>query len=236
MCGDGALYNTGAGTEECDNGAENGPGKACNASCAPNVCGDGDKGPDEQCDDGNKVGSDGCSASCKLEECGNKILDPGEECDDGNNVNTDACVTGCKNAVCGDGFLRAGVEQCDDGNLVNGDGCEANCAPTPLPTECQNYAVLSDANRNVNRAAGCDNPLATNWYRFTGAAGMLARPRASSEPFLARHSGISVETSSGPSGCARLRGPCDGARAAPTQAPKSFSAGARGRGRGGRGR
>jgi cysteine-rich repeat protein len=31
--------------EECDNGADNGPGKACNAMCKLNVCGDGDKAP-----------------------------------------------------------------------------------------------------------------------------------------------------------------------------------------------
>jgi hypothetical protein len=34
-----------SGTEECDDGAENGPGKACNALCMLNVCGDGDSGP-----------------------------------------------------------------------------------------------------------------------------------------------------------------------------------------------
>jgi len=58
--------------------------------------------------------------------------------------------------------VRAGVEQCDDGNLVNGDGCEANCTPTPLPSECTNYALLSDANRNVNNvngAAGLRQPV-----------------------------------------------------------------------------
>jgi len=48
-CGDG---NIDAPNEECDDGDENGPGKACNAQCKANVCGDGDKGPDEACDDG----------------------------------------------------------------------------------------------------------------------------------------------------------------------------------------
>jgi hypothetical protein len=68
----------------------------------------------------------------------------------------------------------AAAEQCDDGNMTNGDGCEANCAPTPMPPECVNYTMLSDANRSVNAInAGvvCDNPFNTGWYRFTGAAG-----------------------------------------------------------------
>jgi hypothetical protein len=35
VCGDGAdVYNTGDGAEECDNGADNGPGKTCNATAS----------------------------------------------------------------------------------------------------------------------------------------------------------------------------------------------------------
>lgn len=63
MCGDGAIDPG----ETCDDGANNGPGQACNAMCAPNTCGDGDKGPDEACDDGNLADGDGCSALCTVE-------------------------------------------------------------------------------------------------------------------------------------------------------------------------
>src|SRR5690606_4294743 len=107
--------NTGKGTEECDNGADNGPGAVCNAMCLANVCGDGDKSPDEQCDDGNQVGADGCSAVCKLEACGNKVLDPGEECDDAQNGdNDDGCTDACKAPACGDGYVQDSLqEECD---------------------------------------------------------------------------------------------------------------------------
>jgi cysteine-rich repeat protein len=37
---------------------------------AVDSCGNGNVGPDEQCDDGNVVGGDGCSATCRLELCG----------------------------------------------------------------------------------------------------------------------------------------------------------------------
>lgn len=47
-CGDGNID----ATEECDDGANNDPGKSCNASCKHNVCGDGDPGPGEGCDKG----------------------------------------------------------------------------------------------------------------------------------------------------------------------------------------
>ena len=33
--------------EECDEGVHNGFGMQCNAECKVNVCGDGDRGPDE---------------------------------------------------------------------------------------------------------------------------------------------------------------------------------------------
>jgi len=37
---------------------------------AVDVCGDGNVGNDEQCDDGNTVSGDGCSSTCRLELCG----------------------------------------------------------------------------------------------------------------------------------------------------------------------
>jgi cysteine-rich repeat protein len=94
VCGDGKIYNTGDGVEECDDG-DNGPGKACNAECKPNVCGDGDVGPDEQCDDGNAVNSDSCVDGCKIAFCGDGFVGPGEACDDGNQVDDDDCTNAC---------------------------------------------------------------------------------------------------------------------------------------------
>jgi hypothetical protein len=61
-CGDGKTQ----APEECDNGAENGPQKACKADCTLNVCGDGDVGPGEKCDEGaaNGLGLLKCAPDC----------------------------------------------------------------------------------------------------------------------------------------------------------------------------
>lgn len=123
-CGDGQIDPG----EECDAGANNGPGKACNGNCAVNVCGDGDKGPAEGCDDGNLADGDGCSSACELEACGDGQVQPGEECDDGNQSNSDDCTVKCGFPACGDGFIQPALgEACDDGNANEKDGCTTLC-------------------------------------------------------------------------------------------------------------
>lgn len=71
-CGNGVL-DPGEG---CDAGeGENGPGKDCLADCTANVCGDGDKGPLESCDEGAENGPEGgCSAECSINpsSCGDQ--------------------------------------------------------------------------------------------------------------------------------------------------------------------
>jgi hypothetical protein len=61
-CGDGDVN----GNEQCDDGPDNGPGKACNADCRLNVCGDGDQGPGESCDNGTENGLEllRCAPDC----------------------------------------------------------------------------------------------------------------------------------------------------------------------------
>jgi cysteine-rich repeat protein len=120
----GSCSTRAAGTRSATTGADNGPGKACNAMCKLNVCGDGDKGPDEQCDDGELDGGDGCSASCTLEECGNSVVDPGEACDDGaNGDQDDGCTDACKSPVCGDSFVQPSIgEECDLGGANSNTG------------------------------------------------------------------------------------------------------------------
>lgn len=120
------------------------------------VCGDGDRGVTEACDDGNVAAGDGCDASCTVEPwyrcpvpdapciaivCGDKKVESPEVCDDGNDVAGDGCDaecaledgyacplpgTMCQAAECGDGIL-AGFEICDDGNAMPGDGCNESC-------------------------------------------------------------------------------------------------------------
>jgi cysteine-rich repeat protein len=64
-CGDGCVDASKG--EQCEP-----PGTVmCDAACKTvivNACGDGVRGPGEQCDDGNLVNLDGCDATCKFEQ------------------------------------------------------------------------------------------------------------------------------------------------------------------------
>lgn len=123
-CGDGIVWT---GEEQCDNGPDNGPGKACSAMCEASACGDGDIGPGETCDDGNSDDTDECAA-CQQASCGDAFVWSGEEdCDDGNDIDTDDCTNACEPADCGDGIVWEGKEECDDGNQVDTDGCSNVC-------------------------------------------------------------------------------------------------------------
>jgi cysteine-rich repeat protein len=96
-------------------------------SCEAAVCGDGELGAGEACDDGNTADGDGCRSDCTSELCGDGALDPGEACDDGGNEGGDGCRADCSLELCGDGLLDAG-EACDDGNTSDGDGCSSSCS------------------------------------------------------------------------------------------------------------
>ena len=64
--------------------------------CLPRGCGNRVVEPDEACDDGNVVSSDGCRSDCRSNEtCGNNVLDSGEQCDDGNLLSRDDCDSRC---------------------------------------------------------------------------------------------------------------------------------------------
>jgi cysteine-rich repeat protein len=88
-------------------------------ACPADVCGDGQLGSQEQCDDGNTADGDGCSSSCG-------ITKPQTQ----------------PQAVCGNGIRELG-EQCDDANAASGDGCESTCVHTPPVVEqCAGAASL----------------------------------------------------------------------------------------------
>lgn len=97
----------------------------------PGSCGDGERDPNEQCDDGNNISGDCCSAYCISEPecstCGDGVLDPGELCDDG--IDPLGC-TDCVPNTCGDSTVDPG-EECDDGNNADRDGCAADCRVEP---------------------------------------------------------------------------------------------------------
>jgi cysteine-rich repeat protein len=100
-------------------------------------CGDGFVGPEERCDDGNRVAGDGCSERCEPDTpeepeppapaCGDGTLDADEVCDDGNSDDSDACLKGCGRATCGDGFTRSNVEECDGSATPSGTPCTPAC-------------------------------------------------------------------------------------------------------------
>jgi cysteine-rich repeat protein len=121
--------------------------------CLPDVCGNGLRGPDEACDDGNTEPGDGCSADCQSNElCGNGVVDDavGEDCDCGTagdiaggcrHPNSDEipgaeCRSDCV-LHCGDGEVNLS-EDCEEDppDLVcvdlgfdrGGIGCDATCS------------------------------------------------------------------------------------------------------------
>jgi cysteine-rich repeat protein len=153
-CGDGYVWNTEGGTEECDDG-NSVNGDACDTNCTTPRCGNGAVDPGEQCDDGNTNNSDGCDNACKIPGCGNGAVDPGEQCDDGNATNGDGCDNNCTTTACGNG-IRTGTEQCDDGNTTNGDTCEANCTTPACRNNILDPGEMCDDGNSTN-GDGCDN-------------------------------------------------------------------------------
>lgn len=138
-CGDGIV----AGSELCDDGADNGAGYGfCESDCTPGPrCGDGEVNGDEACDNGVNLSGyqaaseeNPCAPGCVLPPfCGDGQLDGafGEQCDDGedNTGEYGGCNSDCSiGPRCGDGIVN-GEEQCDDGNASNRDSCDVSCKP-----------------------------------------------------------------------------------------------------------
>jgi cysteine-rich repeat protein len=127
-CGDGVV----SGSEQCDDGVNDGTYGTCNTDCtlAPK-CGDGVVQTDygEECE---PIMSDdpNCTNACrKPGGCGDGKIEPPEQCDEGALANDGAyggCAPSCIFAPhCGDGIMN-GPEQCDDGIL---DGTYGGCTP-----------------------------------------------------------------------------------------------------------
>jgi fibro-slime domain-containing protein len=124
---------------------------ASSSSDAPGIglCGDGQIGPGESCDDGNAVPGDGCSGVCTIE--------PGYKCD----VPGKACVY-TVTMVCGNGMIE-GTEACDDGNTVSGDGCSSTCdveqgfACATAGQPCTPVATAKCGDGVVNAGEECDD-------------------------------------------------------------------------------
>lgn len=175
-CGDGKLnrlFVTPDGPEQCDTGlASNANSADCTTNCQINVCGDNHRnttaGHSEDCDDGNRIDTDGCTNACKLSACGDGIVGPNENCDDGTDPVTGnrnkpgaRCNANCKFNVCGDGDKNPS-EQCDGGNGSPRDTstCNADCT---LPvcgdghTNTQAQEVCDDGPANGTLASTCSS-------------------------------------------------------------------------------
>ena len=158
-CGDGILQEP----ELCDDGDANKPVAdglgGCSLQCVPlPACGDGVVHPEfEECDDANKINTDGCTNTCALPRCGDGYQQPGEACDDGNDVDSDNCTNACEYPTCGDGILWEGKEECEDGNKDNSDGClnicvKASCGDGVLHEgveECDDGNLIDDDGCNA---------------------------------------------------------------------------------------
>jgi len=116
-------------------------------SVCANVCGDGVKTKEEQCDNGGANTNSGAYGSCRLDcklgpYCGDKVTtNPPEACDDGTNLTSWAptsasgkCAPLCKAPTyCGDGMVQGSFgEKCDDG-AANNTGAYGKCKPDCTP-------------------------------------------------------------------------------------------------------
>jgi fibro-slime domain-containing protein len=160
-CGDGTI----AGTEECDNGADNADGTygGCTTECkfGP-FCGDGSTNGAEECDDGRNItvgyNVSGCGPGCTLPpRCGDSVVQLGEECDEGDQNQDSQCGGGCSstcqlNPGCGDAHLDAACgEACDDGLNSGGYGfCAPACVWGP---HCGDGVLQSDQGEECDSGA-----------------------------------------------------------------------------------
>jgi hypothetical protein len=137
-CGDGVLQSQ---FEVCDNGSSNNDSayNGCTTQCGWGpYCGDGNKDPTENCDNGSRntaysAAPGGCGYDCQpAPYCGDGERNGAEQCDLGTAQNTGAyggCKTDCTRApFCGDKVVQADQgEACDDGPTGSMD-CSTTCA------------------------------------------------------------------------------------------------------------
>ena len=164
--------------DECDDDTAPCPSNAfCQAGegeedpsiCAAFVCGDGEVGGDEECDDGNEDDTDGCTTECLFAplpldaacEPGVTVCVEGAYCGENADAGEEDPAFICTAHVCGDGVLAFG-EACDDGNDIETDGCTSECRVVDVEIAGPDGTVeissaLTETDRQWNRpGAGCE--------------------------------------------------------------------------------
>ena len=131
MCGDGNVFwNQNGGPEECDEGVNNGAGKAVQGRLQGfNVCGDGDTGPGEQLRRRQqRSAATAATAACKRR--GLRQRRASTSARSATTATNDNQDDGCTDAVqalpsCGDGFEQMSLgEECD---LANNNSDSGEC-------------------------------------------------------------------------------------------------------------
>lgn len=168
-CGDGRVE----GGERCDDDNTRG-GDGCSSRCeiesgwrcttvggrsrcirrtsssGDGECGNGDRDPGEECDDGNERDRDGCSDRCRIER--------GWTCRD----EPSFCSRDDGPASCGNGELE-GSEECDDRNRRDGDGCDSSCREEDgwvcrfEPSRCTDNELIECGDQEVDGFEECDD-------------------------------------------------------------------------------
>jgi len=112
----------------------------------PELCGDGFKDADEECDDGNSNNNDACLNTCQNAECGDGYIWSGvETCDDGNNNDLDGCSSTCQIEEGGDSCVSKEGTVCLINEECKGNG-DTNVAFTPAN---ENTCCLNNQGRCV---------------------------------------------------------------------------------------
>jgi len=169
-CGNGIVE----ASEQCDDGANNGPNDPCSASCTINNCSGVTCQALDQC---HVAGT--CDPSTG--QCSNPPVGDGAPCDDGSACTSyDACVAGtCQgqsatacpaNTPCATWRCDAASGQCvqnvfpdgaacDDGNpCTQGDSCQGGTCTEGSPVTCQASDQCHAPGTCDPAAGGCSNP------------------------------------------------------------------------------
>jgi cysteine-rich repeat protein len=105
----------------CSPGTYSPAGSTSSTACLPR-CGDGLRGGNEACDDGNGAAGDGCSSLCTIE--------PAFTCSGGSSTSKDSCVPCTAGSYC----LNGVATPCSPGTFSTGKGKQATCYPCPKDT------------------------------------------------------------------------------------------------------